>query len=384
MTTITIFLFKNKNHDNEINISPKKISTATVGSMGDLLIHSPILKSCKISNMDYDFDSIFLLISPYIKKLDYAVINLETTLTSNPDRYSGYPTFRTPINIIDSIKKAGFNMCLFANNHSADGGEYGFIYTLDTLKRKKIDVIGSRSNFSDDKFIIKDINGIKIGFECFTYGVISKTGQKYLNGIPISKIQGSLMNIFDYSKLDEFYDEQEKIIKDMKNKGAEIIILYLHWGNEYKTTVSNYQKEISQKMCNLGVDVIIGSHPHVLQPLDILKSATSDKKTICIYSLGNAISNQRAELMNLKTGHTEDGVLFTVTFEKFDDNTVKLSDVNILPTWTKLYNFNKNKIYQIVPLEGENLNETATKKSFDRTMKLMDNGIKIFKKVCNE
>ncbi|GHV29182.1 capsule biosynthesis protein [Clostridia bacterium] len=356
-------------------------TTATIGNMGDILIHNPILKMCKVSESTYNFDEIFSQIKPHIKKCDYAVINLETNLGAEAGVYSGYPVFKTPPSLIDSLKDAGFSMCLTANNHFSDGGERGFFYTLDTLKNKNMDFTGSRIAPEDDKFLIKEINGIKIGMVCWTWGSISETGGKALNGgATLSEKQAKLVNIFDYTKLDRFYKEQKEIVDKMKKKGAEVIICYMHWGEEYELKPNNYQTEMAQKLCDFGVDVIIGGHPHVIQPMDCLESSISGKKTLCIYSLGNAISNQLIKYMDMKTGHTEDGVLFSVTFKKTNKGIVKLSGVNILPTWVKVSTNNGRKIYQIIPLENKSEQEISAKNSFDRTMALLDEGVQAFKK----
>ena len=139
----------------------------------------------------------------------------------------------------------------------------------------------------------------------------------------------------------------------------------------------------------MGVDVIIGGHPHVVQPMDLLSSTTDpEHKTICIYSLGNAVSNQRIEEMNLKTGHTEDGVMFSVTFEEFSDGTVKVAEVNVLPTWVnKFTNANWKYEYNILPLDKEQQDQWTTQfnltqeqytnacKSYDRTMAILAPGL---------
>ena len=120
----------------------------------------------------------------------------------------------------------------------------------------------------------------------------------------------------------------------MENAGAEAIVLYIHWGVEYQTKQNKTQSTIAQKMCDLGVDVIVGGHPHVIQPMELLTSTEDDNhKTICLYSTGNALSNQRKDLMTLNTGHTEDGIIFTFTFSKYSDGTVRVENADLLPTW---------------------------------------------------
>lgn len=364
----------------------QEISTATIGSMGDLLIHSPFLTHYEFGADNWNFDGIFTQLKPYINKLDYAVIDLEGTLSDGD--YSGYPAFRAPEEVADSVKAAGFDMVLTANNHLGDGGESGFIYTLNKLKEKKIDFIGSRLANEDKKYIIKDINGIKIGMANWTYGQLYEDGMANINGIDLSAKQSKLMEIYDYDQLERFYQEQQYLIDKMKSEGAEAIIYYMHWGDEYKIAENELQSQIAQSLCNLGVDVIIGGHPHVIQPIEYLKADNKEHRTICIYSLGNALSNQRTHLMDLKTGHTEDGVLYMLTFSKFSNGTVKLSKVEFIPTWVELYTVDDRRNYVIIPLDqnGEWKNHLsgsdsvdAALASYNRTMEILQPGLDSYK-----
>ncbi len=375
-------ILPNPKNDEPVHI----VSTATIGSTGDILIHSPFLPAYyDETTQSHNFDKIFTHLEPYIKKLDYSVINLEVTLADK--NFSGYPLFRCPDSLIDSAKSCGFDMFLTATNHSNDGGASGFTRTVEVLKNKNVDFIGTRLNSEDKKYIIKDINGIKVGMVNYTYGDISGDGVVSVNGIPATSANSRLINVFDYNKLEKFYSEQAEIIAEINQLGADKIIYYMHWGNEYQLKPNATQKAIAQKLCDLGVDVIVGGHPHVIQPMDVLHSDISGKDTICIYSVGNSVSNQRQEIMDMKSGHTEDGVLFTVAFTKLSDGTVFTSDVEVIPTWVHLYRGkNGKKVYQIVPLDknvdwSRNFNLSATSngieranKSYNRTMQLLSEG----------
>ena len=174
----------------------------------------------------------------------------------------------------------------------------------------------------------------------------------------------------------------------MKDEGAEATVVFLHWGDEYKIQENNYQNTMAQKLCDLGVDVIVGGHPHVIQPMELLTSAQDPAhRTVCIYSVGNALSNQRIHEMDLKTGHTEDGVIFSVTFEKPYEGDVYLSRVEVLPTWVNLSEVNGKLEYNILPLEDSRRGEwkelfnltdelyANCEKSYDRTMALLSPGL---------
>lgn len=197
------------------------------------------------------------------------------------------------------------------------------------------------------------------------------------------------MNYFSTDNLSGFYSEVEQVYADMLAQGAEATLFYIHWGTEYETTENETQRAIAQKLCDLGVDVIIGGHPHVVQPMDLLTStADPDHKTVCIYSLGNAVSNQRIEEMKLKTGHTEDGVVFSVTFEKYSDGSVRLSDVSVMPTWVnKFVTADWKYEFNILPLDDATRDQwkslyaltdeqlTNARNSYTRTMDILGSGL---------
>ena len=139
----------------------------------------------------------------------------------------------------------------------------------------------------------------------------------------------------------------------MKNDGADAVVFYIHWGEEYQRSPNTWQKAIAQKLCNMGVDVIVGGHPHVLQPVEILHAEGSDKTTVCAYSLGNAISNQRRDLIKSSpNGHTEDGALFSYTFTKTPDGVTTLTAVDFIPTWLDKYSVNGKYRYTMYPIDN--------------------------------
>ena len=347
-------------------------STASIGVTGDILIHKPILENAKTAD-GYNFDNIFTLVNPYFSSYDLMIANLEITLGGKDKGYSAYPMFNSPDEVVDSLKKSGVDMVLTANNHTYDTGLSGMKRTLEVLENKDVDYIGTRRTDDGATYKVCDVNGIKIGMACYTYETPTSTaGRKALNGLLLNAEAGPLVNSFNYNNLSSFYSQAEASIKAMKDSGADAIVFYMHWGNEYQFTPDNYQKSMAQKLCDLGVDVIVGGHPHVVQPFDTLTSENGHE-TVCIYSMGNAVSNQRKEIMDpCKTGHTEDGMIFTFSFEKWNDGTVKISDVNIIPTWVNLKTVNGKKVYEITPLDIEKGGfSDRGKESYNRTMKLV-------------
>ncbi|MGM9605586.1 MAG: CapA family protein, partial [Faecousia sp.] len=169
-------------------------------------------------------------------------------------------------------------------------------------------------------------------------------------------------------------------------------MMFIHWGVEYVTTENALQDTIAQKLCDMGFDVIVGGHPHVVQPMDLLTSTVDpDHKTVVIYSLGNAVSNQRTGISSLfPPGYTEDGVLFNVTFCKYSDGTVYLQDVDVIPTWVDLRT-TSGRYYHILPLDGSRMDDwqamldlsdvglSAATRSYNRTMGIVGEGLNLAK-----
>lgn len=356
-------------------------ATITVG--GDLMMHIPLINSGK-SGSGYDFTDFFRYVKETVSAADFAAANLETTLagTANGDKYSGFPRFNCPDALADAAKDTGFDMLLTANNHSYDTGSYGFLRTQEVLRDRELMHLGTTENAEDPRYQIVDINGIRFGMVCYTYGEIDGNGQKSVNVLPVKKSLTEQINVFDYEKTDLFYEEIGGYITEMKNSGAEQIVVFIHWGNEYKLKQNSYQTSIAQNLCDLGADVIVGGHPHVIQPMEMLTSRIDPShETLCIYSLGNLLSNQRRDKMDLDTGHTEDGMLVTFTFVKYSDGSVYLESARVLPTWVCV-TYGSKRIYRILPLDKEmddwaeafslsRENLRLAEESYDRTMDLL-------------
>ncbi len=356
-------------------LKPKEI-TATVLNTGDILIHENVLNGARQDDGSYSFAEFYKVARPYISAADYAVANLEVTLGGEEaGKYRGYPSFNTPDSLLDYVKADGFDMLLTANNHSLDTGLAGLKRTVGQLKLKGIDFLGTKETTDDPTYIVKDINGIKIGMVCYTYGTNSSAGGA-----------SELINYFSSANLQGFYSEAQTVIDGMKQNGAEAIVFYMHWGNEYQTTPNTAQKAAAQQLCNMGVDVIVGAHPHVLQPIELIHSEDSQNTTVCLYSMGNSISNQRiVEMMGVcETGHTEDGVLFNYTFTKDQDGDVSLTAVDIIPTWVDRWGTSGNYQYTMYPLENEKMAESyglddatvqKAKASYERTKQIIAAGL---------
>lgn len=275
-------------------------TTATVLSTGDIMVHSTQLDGAKTASGEYDFSAFFKETDKYFNAADLSVANLEVTFGGTESgNYSGYPVFNTPDSLADAIKASGLNLLITANNHCYDTGLFGLKRTAQVLKQRGIEFTGTKETAEDPTYLVKEINNIKIGIANFTYETSGgQAGRKYLNGAIIANEANDLVNSFSYDKIDEFYGNAANIITEMKTNGAEYILFYMHWGEEYQTTPNTWQKTIAQKLSNLGVNMIIGSHPHVIQPVELIHSEDGQNTTVCLYSTGNFVSNQRQELMD--------------------------------------------------------------------------------------
>ena len=334
-----------------------KTAQASIAATGDILMHYPIIKTGQMGDGTYNFDPVFTYFAPYVSEVDYAAANLETTLSglNNGYKYQGYPRFNCPDGVVEGLKTAGFDLLLTANNHTYDTGEAGFLRTLQVVDEAELDRIGTHTDQEEKRYIVRDVNGIKVGMICYTYETEDgDPNRKSLNGIPMSEKAGGLINSFHYDRLDEFYTHLDTQLKAMEGEGAQATIVFVHWGNEYQLKENDAQRAMAQGMCDLGVDVIIGGHPHVVQPVELLTASEDEAHhTVCLYSMGNAVSNQRTEQIPSAKGYTEDGVLFEVQFAKYSDGTVLLEEVALLPTWVNLTRSEESgkTVYEIIPLD---------------------------------
>lgn len=336
---------------------PTLVSTATVGAMGDMLMHMQLFsdKVNAISNLgngSYDFSPVFEYMTDTLGTLDYAIANLETTFGGDGFPYQGNPAFNCPDQLADALARAGYDMMLTANNHCADTLAEGITRTLEVVRDAGMQTLGTRLSDQEQRYEVVQVNGISIGMTCYTYTLSMSEGKPSLNGgAPLQRDE--LVNYFSYNDLEGFYSQLSGVYSDMLADGAEATMIFIHWGDEYQLTQNHHQDAIAQRLCDMGFDVIVGGHPHVVQPMELLRSTRDpDHSTVCIYSLGNSVSNQRlGNLDAIDTAHTEDGVLFTVTFEKYSDGTVYLSETDVLPLWVTMHDRTGKLEYNILPLD---------------------------------
>ncbi|KGJ50236.1 hypothetical protein KD33_04735 [Clostridium sp. NCR] len=381
MSFLAVNIFKGKVFEinaTKIANDDSSVKNVTISAIGDIMAHDDQLKAQfdKDTNT-YSFDNNFKYVKPYISKSDLAIGNLETTLAGPKAKYSSFPKFNSPDELADAIKNSGVDIVSTINNHTYDRGSDGVYRTLDVLNSKDIEHVGTQKNDEDENFLIKDVDGVKLGITAYSYGQVYGSTTA-LNGLNIDYNDLNNLNIFNSSYVDIAFNEIKDTLDVMNNKESDLQVVILHWGDEYTRQPNEFQKELSKKLCDYGVDIIIGSHPHMVQPIEMIKSDENDNETLVIYSLGNLLSNQRNEILNKK--YTEDGVIVNIGINKnLNTGETKISNVEYIPTWVNKYNNKNGKLtYEIIPLINEkqlskidNLPLDKAKKSYDNTTSII-------------
>lgn len=254
----------------------------TMSVIGDIMCHDTQYKDAYVSSTDsYDFSYVFSDVQKYLQLADISVGNLETTFAGKSRGYSNYPTFNTPEQLAYNLKTLGLDVLSTANNHSLDKGYSGLTNTLNFLDDAGIAHTGTYASAEDqNKILIQNVKGISIAFLSFTYGT---------NGIPVPSGKDYCINLIDK----DLIAKQIELAKDQK---PDMICVFMHWGIEYKTKQNKTQEELADFLFQNGVDVILGGHPHVLQPMEKRQITLDDgtvKDGFVVYSLGNFISGQR-------------------------------------------------------------------------------------------
>lgn len=328
----------------------EKIKTIEIAATGDILIHKEILETqYDVKSDSYDFKNTLQYIKEYLSNADLAISNLEGTLSGIENYgFSGYPSFNAPDELADAMKWSGIDVVNNMNNHSLDRDIRGFYRTRETLENNGFDIIGTRSSTDNDRYIIKDVKGIKLGVISYSYTMTCEGGARGLNGTPISSEVYPLMNTFREDSLEEDFQNMKEEIDKMKADGAEVIIFYMHWGDEYELEPNETQIKIAKFLANNGVDIVFATHPHSLQPIDVIKSEDGFHETSVIYSMGNFLSSQRTE--RIENPYTEDGVIVFVKINKNEDTgEVKVEYPTYLPTWVNWYGKDGKLFYEVVP-----------------------------------
>ncbi|KDR57220.1 MULTISPECIES: CapA family protein [Oscillatoriales] len=309
--------------------------SALLIAVGDIMMHGPQIRSgYNPSTNTYNYDPFFTEVSDILQTGDWVIGNLETTLAGSATGYTGYPLFNAPDTLADALKNAGFNILTTANNHSLDRREAGLLKTLENVRSRGLVPVGTAASQEEaDTITVIEKNDISMAFFAYTYGT---------NGIPIPRGKDYLVNLID----------EAKIIQDIQKArelGVDIVTVALHFGTEYQRQPNAEQKRLVASLVNAGADIILGSHPHVVQPYQIFDITEEDgtiRQAVAIYSMGNFISNQRGNYRDV-------GVIFKVRINKnFPDKTIEIAEVIALPTWVHRYSLHGKLNYRILPLES--------------------------------
>ncbi|MDE6704226.1 MAG: CapA family protein [Muribaculaceae bacterium] len=275
------------------------VDEAEIVFAGDAMQHQAQLNSAKVVGGGYDYTGCFDAIAPLIQSADYAVVNLETPIGGN--NFSGYPCFNAPASFAHALREAGFNLMLTANNHTLDRRDRGLHATIDSLDAAGIEHIGTYHNSAARDTVlpfVKNIAGIRVGFLNYTYGT---------NGISVSG--DAVVDYIDRGKITEDIDAVRKA-------EAEIVCVAVHWGDEYHLLENASQRSLADFLVDNGVDLIIGGHPHVIQPMEVRHNDELDKDVLVVYSLGNFISN-------MKTRDTRGGAIVRVRLVRGRDGVAR-------------------------------------------------------------
>ena len=318
--------------------------------VGDALIHDKIYNEAKmLGNGNYDFKPMLSLIKPITSQYDLAYYNQETILGGSEISVSSYPSFNSPYEVGDAFIDAGFNLVSLATNHTIDRGEKAVLNSRNYWNSKEnVLAVGSYSNFDEKNQIqIKEANNITYTMLNYTYGT---------NGIKVPSGKEYLVNVWPVTTTNPSNDPKYQAYKEQIKKDIEavrdkidVLMVAMHWGIEYQTSPNNYQKDMAQYLSSLGVDIIIGTHPHVIQPIEWIDN------TLVIYSLGNFISAH--EVINIGN---RIGLMSSVIITKeIDKNNSIISINNLENELLYTYYTNTYKDILVIPFSKINSNHLS-------------------------
>lgn len=342
----------------------KKTSTAKISAVGDILCQMDMIQDAQNED-SYDFSYMFDNITKYVKKSDIAIGTLETNFTSN--RYSGVGKYNTPTEFLTAVKNSGISLVSLAHNHVLDYGEDGLNQTISKIHEKGMSITGIQNNEENEnsEFTgnIKEVNGIKIAFLSYTYGLSNEN--------EVSEEEKSKVNIFS----------EELALKDIQyaKENSNYIIVIMHWGDVNSSTITDYQNNITGFLVNNDVDMILGSHPSVVEPMKIIQNAEG-KNILVAYSLGNYISSLKYEnadvelILNIQIAKLEDQ-------EKAVLQKVDYTPIYVLDNGTKAEKrFELTDMKQLAKDYANGDTSKISRKKYDEIIKKLDE----LQKIVNE
>jgi len=313
------------------------LRSATIRTMGDFVIHEEVFlnaeRLAKSTNFQYPYNFAPMLdpVWDILGNADFTVTNVDGCLGGKEAHrygYRGYPQFNTPQYILANLKDAGVDMLTLANNHMLDGWFDGLMKTIENVEYVGLKHVGaSRTQDERNSAVIYEINGIKVGFLNYTEDLNTMDKQPSLDK--------RAMQFAVHATSNSNCATDAKVLRDA---GADVIVCFMHWGTEYELEPDRDQKTLAQKLVECGVDVIIGGHPHDVQRAEWLTGTNQfgeQQETLCLYSLGNFLSYQRAQ-------YKDGGIIFDFTIQEQPDGSFRIINAGYIPTWVWLTGTDKN------------------------------------------
>lgn len=342
------------------NLEKKEI---TITCWGDYMNHITQIRQAKATN--YDFTDSFAVIKDIVGKSDLSVVNLETTIAKDTSDMSGYPEFATHENVIKALKDTGFDVVSTANNHAYDRRLKGIDRTIEIIEKYGLKRTGTFKENESTNPLIVDVKGIKVGF--FSYSQMLNGYEKLM----LNSGRDTAVNLIDMDKI-------KKDVDYLKKNHADVIMCYMHWGEEYSDYPNSYQKNTFKKLSDMGVDLVIGSHPHTIQKSEVIEN--NGKKSYCVYSLGNLVSDQR-ESYGQSYG-VEIGVYSDIKIEKIGDKTTVKSFEN-KPYYVDKYTDSVTTRYVVVPVK-QVLNSEINYPRKDKIISKLNRANQHYEKIFNK
>jgi poly-gamma-glutamate synthesis protein (capsule biosynthesis protein) len=306
-------------------VEPIAVHEITLIFTGDIMQHMPQVEAAWNEELEaYIYDSCFKYITPWLAGANLAISNLETTLAGKP--FSGYPAFSSPDELVSGMMNAGIDIVGTANNHCCDRGRNGIertVSVLDSLGMMHMGTYKNTETYKKSNPMIINTRGFRLAFLNYTYGT---------NGIPVP--ENNVVSLI----------EKDRLQADMKaahDSAVDMTIVFIHWGEEYQRAPNTFQKDIAGYLFANGADIIIGSHPHVIQPMEWRKDDSLKKEQLVVWSLGNYVSNQRKR-------YTDGGTMFSVKLQKESGHT-KIKEAGYQLTWVHNPIVKSKRQYYILP-----------------------------------
>ena len=295
------------------------LRSARIRAVGDVITHQVQLDNARRADGSYDFSLQFARIADALADADYTIANLETTIGRKDNKaYSGFPMFNTPESLLAALKDAGVDFLTLANNHILDRGFEGLKLTVDNVERYGFDFAGAnRTPEEKERAAVVDVGGVRVGMLCYT---------EMTNGMKKKKDKSPARQYgVNYMKDADFNADVQRL----RDAGAEVIIALPHWGVEYRREPTQSMVTTAQALIAAGVDVVLGSHPHMVQPVTTVEVTTETGQTrrgLVAYSLGNFISNQGKH-------DTDWGIMLDFTLKERETGGFDIADVRVMPTF---------------------------------------------------